>query len=63
MSKVIFSTRNRDPIEEMKLEESVKIELFSTDELWDLVSKVAFKEAEGGHVPEQIEHIFQTSLQ
>ena len=35
----------------------MKIEPFSTDEGWDLFSKVAFKEAEGGHVPKQIENI------
>ena len=35
----------------------MKIESFSTDEGWDLFSKVAFKEAEEGHVPEQIENI------
>ena len=35
----------------------MKIEPFSTDKGWDLFSKVAFKEAKGGHVPEQIENI------
>ena len=35
----------------------MKIKSFSIDEGWDLFSKVAFKEAEGGHVPEQIERI------
>ena len=35
----------------------MKIEPFSTDEGWDLFSKLAFKEVEGGHVPKKIENI------
>lgn len=57
VSKVIFSTRNRDLIEEMKAEESMKIEPMSTDEEWDLFSKVAFKDAGESDVPEEIVRI------
>lgn len=53
-SKVVFSTRNRDLIGEMNAEKSLQIQPLSTDEAWDLFSKVAFK---NGHVPEEIEDI------
>ena len=40
----------------------MKIEPFSIDEGWDLFSKVDFKEAEGGHVHEQIERISRQAI-
>ena len=55
--KFIFSTRNRDLFEETKSEQSMKIKPFSTDEGWDLFSKVDFKEAKRCHVPKHIECI------
>lgn len=58
-SKLIFSTRNRSLVEEMKAEaECMKLEGMSTDESWDLFSKVAFKEGAGDHsISEGLENI------
>ena len=53
-SEVVFSTRNIELIEEIKLENSLQIQPLSTNEAWDVFCKIAFK---GGHVPEELEDI------
>lgn len=52
-SKVVFTTRNRDLVQEMKAKESMQIKTLPTEEAWELFCKVAF---EDGPVPQDIEH-------
>lgn len=52
-SKLVFTTRNRDLIREMKAKESVQIQPLRREEGWKLFWKVAF---EDGSVPEDLEH-------
>jgi disease resistance protein RPS2 len=53
-SKLVFSTENRNLIEEMKADGCMKIQPMSTEDTWKLFSDVAFKDVQ---VPGEIEHI------
>lgn len=52
-SKVVFTTRNRDLIREMKAKEYMEIQPLRREEAWELFSKVAFEDRS---VPEDLEH-------
>jgi hypothetical protein len=53
-SKLVFTTRNRDLIQEMNAKQFMEIQPLQREEAWELFLKVAF---EDGHVPEGIENI------
>lgn len=53
-SKLVLSTQNRDLVREMNAEESMELQPLSTEEAWELFSKVAFND---DHVPVDMEDI------
>lgn len=53
-SKLLFSTENRNLIEEMKADVCMKIQPMTTEDTWKMFRNVAFKDS---HVPGDIEHV------